>query len=68
MPMASKVIRVVVRNQRGFNDPGAFAYVVRSRRCIPRSYLIMFYAQWRNRWRITAKLGPRTRAYSLTRP
>jgi hypothetical protein len=49
--------RTVTRSQQGFTDSGAFVYSVRKRRCIPHDYLICFYAQTRQRYRITSKLG-----------
>ena len=50
--------RTVIRAKDWFTDSGAFVYSVRKRRCIPRDYLVRFYARTRHRHRITSKPVP----------
>jgi hypothetical protein len=36
--------RLLRRGRRFFDDPGVFVQCARSRRCIPRDYLMRYYA------------------------
>jgi hypothetical protein len=56
-------MRLLIRGRYGFIDPGVFIMCVRSRRVIPRDYLVRYYASQRAEVTRTPVVGRTTPAH-----